>query len=95
MKLDEEEETELSLMGDRFLLRGNGEHVLRVDAACNATLSVVTSYFIDVPANENSTLKMEFLNPNPMQAKEGTILQQEVRVTNHGEAMGMVTAVVG
>ena len=76
-------------------LQEGGDHLVEINSLCNATLSVTTLFFIDVPENGNSTLKMEFLVPNTMHSKEGMILQQEVRITNSGEAMGMVTAVVG
>ena len=79
----------------QFRLEGNGDHELILRSKCGATVSVTTSYLIAVPENENSTLKMEFLVPNTMHAKEGKLVQQQVRVTNHGEAMGMVTVVVG
>ena len=86
---------DMSLNEEQFQLHGNGDHELILRSKCNATVSITTSYLIAVPENENSTLKMEFLVPNTMHAKEGKLVQQQVRVTNHGEAMGMVTAVVG
>lgn len=85
----------MSLNEEQFQLHGNGDHELILKSKCNATVSVTTSYLIAVPENGDSTLKMEFLVPNTLHAKEGKLVQQQVRVTNHGEAMGMVTAVVG
>ena len=73
----------------------SGDHLLTVRAERNATVAVTTSYLTAVPQNTNSTLTMEFLSQNPMHAKEGVVVQQEVRIANSGDAMGMVTAVVG
>lgn len=86
---------DMSLNEKQFQLHGNGDHELILKSKCNATVSVTTSYLTAVPENRDSTLKIEFLVPNTLHAKEGKLVQQQVRVTNHGEAMGMVTAVVG
>ena len=73
----------------------SGDHLLTVLVERDAEVAVTTSYLTAVPQNTNSTLTMEFLGQNPMHAKEGVVVQQEVRITNSGDAMGMVTAVVG
>ena len=72
----------------------SGDHLLTVSMEGNATVAATTSYLAAVPQNTNSTLTMEFLGHNPMYAKEGVVVQQEIRVANSGDAMGMVTAVV-